>query len=222
MKKNIGLIIFTIILLVLVLVLGNYIIYDKLFNKDTDISNTNTSNKDNYDTLFNDLKEKFVFTAEYYEMPKVYCGETEGSVHLEELGYNYYKSTQFNSYDERTNYLKQYMSENVIEGQRFFTYGDKYPTYYEKDGNLYCITTAKGNPYLIYNRILEIKSISSDTITAKGITAEYIPDYSDDNFINNTYDYIIYNIKYEKIDNKWIITSFETLFDSSIIGADPS
>ena len=207
-------------MLVLVLVLGNYIIYDKLFNKGTDISNTNTSNDDNYDTLFNDLKEKFVFTAEYYEMPKVYCGETEGSLHFEELGYSYYKSTQFNSYDEIINYLKQYMSENVIEGHRFFDSGD--PTYYEKDGNLYCFDTGKGGVQEFYDRLLEIKSISSDTITAKGITTEYTPINPDDNFIKNTYDYIVYNIKYEKIDNEWIITSFETLFDSSIIGSDPS
>lgn len=116
-----------------------------------------------------------------------YCDFGE-NISEEELGldYNwngYYKCTDFNSYEELTNYFKQYVTEsyfNILLNKQSYLkqqQSNGYYNYYEKDGNLYAANTGKGsniNKYKLLNDKItyEIEELSDDEIVAL-ITAKW-------------------------------------------------
>lgn len=116
-----------------------------------------------------------------------YCDFGE-NISEEELGldYNwngYYKCTNFNSYEELTNYFKQYVTEsyfNILLNKQSYLkqqQSNGYYNYYEKDGNLYAANTGKGsniNKYKLLNDKItyEIEELSDDKIVAL-ITAKW-------------------------------------------------
>ena len=121
-----------------------------------------------------------------------YC-KTEGtSISEKELGLDYqwngyYKCTDFNSYEQLTNYFKQYVTEdyfnslllkeNYLKQKNTLANGTEVYNYYEKDGNLYAVSTGKGgnlskDNFLDNETVYKIDSFDDNKITAT-ITAKW-------------------------------------------------
>ncbi len=146
-KKNTGLIIFVIILILLVVGLGGFIVYDKVLSTN-DTSNTNNTNKENNNTklLTNDEaiaegKRLYDKATEIYETWVLipYCGVVRNNINsqnIEVLGDSnngngsYYKST-FSSLEDLKNYLKQWLSEDIVNNKVVKNYKWNGETYYK-------------------------------------------------------------------------------------------
>lgn len=121
-----------------------------------------------------------------------YCKKEATSISEEELGLGYqwngyHKCTDFNSYEQLTNYFKQYVTEdyfnsillkeNYLKQKNTLANGTETYNYYEKDGNLYAATTGKGGnvnkyKFLDTESVYKIDSFDDNTITAT-ITAKW-------------------------------------------------
>lgn len=151
-----------------------------------------------------------------------YCGSGE-NIGEEELGldYNwngYYKCTNFNSYEELTNYFKQYVTEsyfNILLNKQSYLkeqQSNGYYNYYEKDGNLYAANTGKGSNVQKYKLLndkitYEIEELSDDEIVAL-ITAKWENAsgslYSEKGRITIAYD-----------NGNWKVRNYEIVNDKS-------
>lgn len=215
-KKNIGLIVLVIILFLLVLGLGGFIVYDKvLSNNEIENNENNNSEVDNnqneskllsneealaegkrlYDKA-NDIYETWVLIP--------YCGLTHGEAkgdRVETLGDagsgngDYFKSN-FTSFEDLKNYLKQWLSDDIVNekvvktsesnGEIHYNYVEDlsllskrddlylYVDYVLKDNTLYCRLTAGMGWITLYQDKYEIKvdSIEENKITYT-ITSAY-------------------------------------------------
>ena len=202
-RNNKGVIVLLVVIIILLSVLCI------LFATDTINFNENKENENNcnvVEAVVNnkisewEIKEKFAFVYDYNVLPFVYCGETQmDSVKINEKDYEY--SYEFNTYDEMLNYLKQYMSVDVISSKRAFAATDR-NNYLEKDNNLYCLKTYKGYMYGHNVKDIEIVKEENNKVIFVG-NMELTWPYDG----NKTYDKVNCTIEY--IDNNWIITSFE-------------
>lgn len=154
------------------------------------------------------LESTFEFVYDFLDSTHPFCGENVDdeyfSVAVEGTDIGYEKSTQFKSYNELLDYLKKYMSEDIIDNKEYYSMTDivkELDIYKEKDNNLYCLhDISKGGGYYQIDKI---------TISANNI---------DENKINSKVEvkmswgsiwYEYYNVTYEKSNNNWIITSYE-------------
>ena len=191
-----------IILLILVLLMGGYIIYDKVLNnKQLPSADHNPEKTElNYNEIYTEVKNKFDFAFNYFESVISYCGEHQSSDRtIEATGANYNVSTQFNTYNEMYNYLRSYMSDNVITSKKTFTIDKK--NYLEEDGKLYCATFNKGGIYTYGDSTLEIESIEDNKIIANAVKELIDP--------QNTKSYKKITLTLENDNNNYIITSYE-------------
>ena len=108
--------------------------------------------------------------------------------------------TEFATYDEMLNYLKKYMTIEVISGKNPWAATTK-EYYLEKDGKLYCEETYKGYMYEHGNIEIEITSQEENKVTCIATIELIDPDN------NKTSDEV--NITLEKNNNNWIITSYK-------------
>lgn len=146
-----------------------------------------------------DIKEKFAFVYEYNDLSNFYCGRTEDNIiTISEKGYR--KSSEFKSYDEMLNYLKKYMSIDLISGKQAFVATNE-DNYLEKDKNLYCEETYKGDYHSRNVKDIEIVKEESNKVIFVG-NMELVD-------MGNNVSYDKVNCTIEYIDNNWIITSFE-------------
>ena len=169
---------------------------------DTEVNNSNQSTDNNSETKnikTEDIKEIFKVAYNYYELPAVYCGNTESEI-VEINGASRKASAEFTTYDEMLNSLKKYMSIEVIAGKSPWSATAK-EYYLEKDGKLYCNETYKGNIYNWGNVEIEITNQSADKVESVATMELIDPDN------NKTYDKV--NITLELKDNNWIITSYK-------------
>ena len=196
-NKYIGLKIIIIILSILVVTLSGYIIYDKVLN-DKEIQEENNNNN-NKGISEEEIKEIFKFVYSYYELPIVYCGKTDNTL-VQIYGATRKASTEFTTYEEMLNSLKKYMSTDVIVDKSAFAATTK-EYYLEQDDKLYCEETYKGYPYGLGNIELEITIQNENKVDC--IATMELTDMSN----NKTYDKV--NITLEKINNNWIITSYD-------------
>lgn len=205
-NKNTGLKIMVIILCLLVVGLSGYIVYDKVLNKEDNVQDTNSNEngdgQDIYEELDentkSELKKVFRFVYNYYDTGNAYCGEysNEYITTLKTPSNGFYASKQFTSYSEMINYLKGYMSEEVINGKNSI----KKEYYTEKDGKLYCEDLGKGgNLYQLENITIKNSKTSMNMIYT-AIETELV--YEDT-------IYETYKVTFEKRDNRWIISSYE-------------
>lgn len=173
-------------------------------SNDVEVNDSNQNITENNDYQTNDItleniKEIFKVTYNYYELPVVYCGKTDNTL-VEIYGTSRKASTEFATYDEMLNYLKKYMTIDVISGKIPWAATTK-EYYLEKDGKLYCEETYKGYIYDHGNIEIEITSQEENKVTCI-VTIELI---DPDN--NKTSDEV--NITLEKNNNNWIITSYK-------------
>lgn len=206
-NKNIGLKIMVIILCLLVVGLSGYIVYDKVLSDEKEnvqdaTSNENSDEQDIYEELDentkSELKKVFRFVYHYYDTGNTYCGgHTDEYITTSKTPSNgFYASKEFTSYSEMINYLKGYMSEEVVNGKNSI----KKEYYTEKDGKLYCEDLGKGgNLYQLENITIK-KSKTSTNIVYTTIETELV--YEDTM-------YETYKVTFEKSDNRWIISSYE-------------
>ena len=169
----------------------------------SDYDEENTLNVD-VETI-KELENVFEMVYGYYASGNVYCGEIESGGHyLNELpngnGYDngYYKSKQFNNYQELISYLKKYMSEDVIKGRHAGTKSN----YLEKNGNLYCKDLGKGGSvYQTESIKFAVSNINENEISSK-VEVKLSTWFGD-------IDYEYYSVIYTKSNDNWIITLYE-------------
>ncbi len=121
-----------------------------------------------------------------------YCKTEATSISEKELGLDYqwngyHKCTDFNSYEQLTNYFKQYVTEDYfnnlllkesyLKQKETFVDGTEMYNYYEKDGNLYAASTGKGGnmnkyKFLDNETVYKIDSFDDNKIIAT-ITAKW-------------------------------------------------
>lgn len=208
MKNSSGTKVLSIVLFIIVFALMGYIVYDKFINNTESLNddmgqvqgeNINKEEALNYEDIISEVKNKFDFTFEYANLVFAYCGEAETSEKAAVHGNFYNVSTQFSTYDEMHNYLRNYMSDDVISNSSKYNISKE--NYIEENEKLYCETFGKGGAYDYGDSIIEIKSITVDKVEAIAFK-ELINEYT-----GNTYQKI--NITLEKIDNNFVITSYE-------------
>lgn len=217
MNKNIGLKIIIIILSILIVIVGGYILYDKVLNVEEirEESNDQTDAKEeviinvegnvDYKQLINELHKTFdVVYNYYYANGNSYCGSYDWNYSLSSssdyriMGYT--ASSDFDSYNEMIDYLKKYMSEDIIYAKE--TTNKEF--YIEKDNRLYCGNLGKGgNMYEPSNMIIQINSINEDNINTT-IAVEL--SYKDDQKTYKTYEN--HEITFSKLKERYIVTSY--------------
>ena len=176
------------------------------FNNNS-TNNRDLRNGDTVDTTNNNTKElteeeattivKNIFTNSTVQylvdhISVTYCKTESTNVSEKELGLDYqwngyHKCTDFNSYEQLTNYFKQYVTEdyfnslllkeNYLKQKNTLANGTEMYNYYEKDGNLYAANTGKGGnmnkyKFLDTETVYKIDSFNNNQITAT-ITAKW-------------------------------------------------
>lgn len=178
MERKIKILIGVIVILsLLVLGLGGYILYDKVLkidnnlNNDTNVeeNNDNKVNEENSTTqvLEESVKKKFLFVYNFFDTPNTYCGDTndnDRNTTSKVPSNGFIASTEFTSYDEMIDYLKKYITEELI----FRKAQEKNERYVEQEGKLYCEDLGKGgNIYQIKDVEIEIKMVNSSQTIAQ-------------------------------------------------------
>lgn len=225
---------YNIVLFIVIILFGGYIVYNEIFrdefnnfnkeNNSNDIKeeNDDVSNNDNLivnsDKIIVDLtnsdldllketlnkKVEFVYNN-YFNSSEPFCGDKEKSdISSKNGGLGYYVSVDFNTYDEMINYLRKYMSDDVI-GKRF---GREF--YMEQNGNLYCSLSGKGSGYILDESFMQIKEYSSNKIEIEvSFSLKFFPPVIPESAV--WVDYKKYSVIFENINNNWIITLFNEI-----------
>ncbi|MGM9876770.1 MAG: hypothetical protein ACI310_06050 [Bacilli bacterium] len=207
MRKNTGLIILVIILSILVILLGGYIVYDKILDVDSDVIDNIPNDNEKGDSSINndsisidaslitELKETFKKIYNLYTSPNPYCGKTQASDKME-MGYRL--SVEYSSYQEMVDSFKEYASEDVITSGK-----NARENYLEENGKLYCKDFGKDSSYSYSDSLIWIAD-ESETKISTIITVTLID-------INNVYASTVYNnVVFEKdSNNNFIITLIE-------------
>ena len=198
-----------VILVIVIIGLVGFIVYDKAINKETKseepVNNqdvTNNSVEGDTETL-NKLKEVFIKVHGVKRSPNAYCGKSENSDKIGRTGTNDYISTEYSSYEEMMNDLKQYATEEVLNL--------KSDNYYVEDGKFYCESFGKGGSiYEDDGYVIELNNIGDDTITATVMVEQSF-------FNNKNYKAVQkYEVKYTKNDSNWIISEYTQKYDTSL------
>ena len=204
MKKNIVVTILTI----LVVGMSGYLVYDKILldssNKEetvnTNESNNDITNEEEYKPVIPEISKVFEFTYSYFDLGNAYCGEegTDDFITTSKQPSNgFYGSKQFKTYDEMIGFLKKYMTEDVLLKKNSI----KKEFYTEQNGKLYCEHLGKGsNIYQPEHIIYQINSNNENNI--KATVAVELSTGEDKDYLN-------YEVTFEKLNNNWIITSYE-------------
>lgn len=223
-KKNTGLIISVIILSILVVGLSSFIIYDKVLSKKNEVNNQENNNKPKLlsnEEAITEGKRLYDQATKIYETWVLipYCGATRSEINekdietLGDVGYgngDYYKSN-FKSFDKLKDYLKQWLSEDIVDkkiiksrewnGATYYNYVEDlsllsnkdehyaYVDYVLKDNTLYCrLTTGKGWLTLYKNKYdIKVDTIEENKITYT-ITSAYGKQGSACDFYSETCD----------------------------------
>lgn len=213
MEKNKGLNVLVIILILCILGLGGYIIYDKVLSTDKNINGDADSgienNAGNNDYTFEyGLNEQLEISFEkiygIYTSPNPYCGNKVMSDKKFEYGY-YYVSTEYSSYQDMVNSLREYASEKIISSGK-----NTKDNYLEENGKLYCKDMGKGGIYSYEDSLIQINDKTEFKINSSIVVmlSYFNPNYNGNN-AEKIYTYDLLNVVYENEDGNWIITSIE-------------
>lgn len=223
--KNKKLKIIIILLIILVIGLSGYILYDKVLSKDlyketeinkeeeNNISNENNQENNNVELeedLKKEISEIFKFVYNYYNWSNPYCGEYDinDEIEINKDGYTtrYRVSTKYKSYNEMFSHLQKYMTKHVIYGKYYMEEDD---TYIEKNGKLYCADFQKGQFDKEIKKItIKSNNTSYSVVIYTTITIE--TEYSGMGNTNETYkETETYNVTFENKNNSWKVSSYE-------------
>lgn len=218
-KNNISLYVIIVILSIITICLAGYIVYDKLLNdKETPINNNNNESieNNNITNVITNTEAETILKNLYndairhiYNEQTAYCGEsTNETISLN--GFTYKKSTTFNNLNELENYLKKYMTTNLLLNSNYnkkITIDENTITsYYEKEGNLYCNNWNKGGNILLENYLIDESSFNISNITKNSFDGTIIAVYKDNNS-NKTTKKIKTNVIKE--NDNWLLNAYE-------------
>lgn len=208
MEKNSNKIIILLLIVIIVILSVLCVLFatNKITLNAKGDNNVNMQNNEKLeDNTKTELLNVFKFVYDYYDWGNGYCGTYNKDDVIDAkkpLTANFYTaSSEYTSYDEMINHLKEYMTTDVIYEKK---YGTKYMSrneYIEKDNKLYCPDYGKGgNLYVMENAIItdskHLANSYNTTIDVKLSAGE-------------TTDNSSYNVIFEKVNNKWIISSFK-------------
>lgn len=229
-KNNSGLVVLVIVLFLLVLALGGYIVYDKMFSNskvENNNNNVNTTNNNAKNTQENvgfikpeehveveentkqKLIEVFKFVYNYNESKFYgnYCvGETDKNDTINppsgadsQHKYNI-ASTEYNSFKEMMDYLKTYMTTNVIYNNDRMTIDN----FIEKDGKLYCpyFETNKGGIYEFKDAKIKY-SKPYESVIYVTMETTLVTDIDGGSTTTELFD-----VTFIKKNNNWVISSY--------------
>ena len=180
-------------------------------NDEIDNNQTNNiNNKLTEDEAINIIKNLYNQDVRYLFNERVsYCGDySEESINLN--GFIYYKSTKFKSFKELKEHLLKYMTESLLNNTSYnystTINGNTITSYYEKDGNLYCNSWAKGSNiertnYSIDDSTFAVSNISENSFNAD-IKAVYIWD-------GNRKVTVPIKAGIVKENNKWLLNTYQ-------------
>ena len=192
-KKNTGLIVLVVILSLLVVGLGGFIIYDKVLsdneienNDNNNVNNNNVSKLLSNEEAIIEGKRLYDKATEIYETWVVipYCGlDYHGAINqnvetLGDSGYGngrYYK-TKFKSFDELKEYLKQWLSEDIINKKvvKQTEWNGEINYNYVEDLSL---LSKKDTHYAYIDYVLKDNTLYCRLDTGKGWVSSYIDEY---------------------------------------------
>ncbi len=192
----IALIIIIVLLFIACIFINRTINYNILENTSTNDANLNTNVLTNKEanTIVIEIMDKF-YTEVFYGHKETYCGEYDNNDIIDEM---YYKSTTYNNVNELKNHLISYMSTELVDK---ILSNNETPKYKELNNKLYCLRIGRGG--LIYdkdNTIYNISNITETKITGTGMVSSKTE--------GNEPQEIKVNLTFEKINNKWVLTSY--------------
>lgn len=142
------------------------------------------------DELSLELSKIHKFVYDYF-LSWPYCGESEKVDGNDLLRV----SKQFKTYNELSNYLKGYMSEDLI-------YQNK-ESYYEENGKLYCKMDAKGWVYEYQSNKVNIVNLTDVKAETKVTVTSVDPENSE--YVEE------FDVTFEKVNGNWVITKYEEI-----------
>lgn len=202
--KNKNGVIILLVVLVIILAVLCVLFATRTISLKGKVIDTNENNQTNNNVTPQQLTEeeatvaiKNIFTNDTVQylvdhISVTYCERDTINVSEKELGLDYQwngynRCTNFNSYEELTNYFKNYVTEDYFNSlllketylnqKNTLANGTVMYNYYEKDGNLYAANTGKGSnvnkyKFLTDEIIYKIDSFDNNQITAT-ITAKW-------------------------------------------------
>lgn len=205
-KNNKFLRIMIFLISIIIIGLTGYIIYEKALSKDTKEENNNTNINNKVKLTEEDAKKiveektKLVFIYENSLMP--YCGERDDNDYIKTGEFQRWDaSTSYSSKNELLNYLRTFMSDDVIKEysvEKMYTL----PIYKEENNKLYCYhpNIGGGNNYNAGKTYYQILNVTENYIDAIG------------NIYFTNYGEMMSNITIIRLEknkkSNWIMTSY--------------
>lgn len=207
MKKNSILEVLAILLSIVVLGLTAFIVYDKVLNKEAKNENNNNEVKLNEEEARKIVEEKTKLVFNYVNALMPYCGDRDYNDFIGTDDYQKWDaSTSYSNKNELSNYLRTFMSENVMNEYSFEkTYTVE--IYKEENNKLYCYhpITGGGSHYNDGKSSYQILDVTDNSIDAVG------------NIFFDTIDGMmsdITTIRLEKDEkNNWVMVSYASFLD---------
>lgn len=189
-KKTLGLIIWMCILTIIFFAMSCFMLYDNFRKSDNKNNDNNTVQYFDYENLTQSIKDNFAKIYNYIENSDYYCGNNFTDDSSKE---GYYVSNDFNSLEDLKIYLEGFLDTSLIKINS--------NNYLEENNKLYCLKKEKTTFFELENQIIEIVSFEKDKVEIV-VVLEYL---NKDNFEES---YSKYNASLNKVDGKWIITSY--------------
>lgn len=181
MKSNKVLVVLIIVLSILVLMLGGYVLYDKVLDKDDSNNSDDIISDDGYETgsvgmsneeallIVKNLTKKYF---EYKHSLGPYCGDADYNDYVSFGSYetmdfrDYWVSTTYSSISEIREYYESIMTKELLP-----SYLDDGVSYIEQDGKLYCQLAHKGcgDVYMEDDSTFTITNVNDNSIIAEVI-----------------------------------------------------
>ena len=210
-----GLFVGILIGIVIMLVVGGCLFATKTisFSSKTDSNNVNKKTVSNNiltkDEAVAILKEKYNVSRKVFDLGMIsYCGEyATGDNSSKNINDTLYmKSATYSSFEELSNYLKNYMTEELLNSTK--NYNDSVSkSYYEENGNLYCNTRNKGSDVTYSIFIDDESKYTINEINEKEIKATIQAVYFDNS--ETSKNTRIIDVSMIKNSDKWLINSYE-------------
>jgi len=201
-----------IILLSIIIGLIGFIVYDKVLSKDIkeETNNTNNETKLSEDDARKIVKEKAKMVFNYANALTPYCGERSENDYIgNDESQRWYASTTYANKNELLNYLRTFMSDEVINEysqEKVWTE----PIFKEENNKLYCYSPGigGGNHYIDGKSSYQILNVTENSIDAIGNI--FFTNYDEMRF-----DTTVIRLEKSKNDN-WVMVSYAPILNGRV------
>lgn len=234
-KNNSGMLVGILIgIVIAIIVVGGLFVTGTInFKQTANTGNKQTSkstNNDNIEDTAKALGEKMYLNLYSFQTSWVFCGENmkwgnkEDYIQNPDFEYEYHMydvSQDFKSINELNNYLKSYLTDELIKKyyqteSGIYEYKDgKYVNeiYLEKDGKLYCKNSNKDHGYVDYDKDNSTYNLVESNENSAVVTATIGYKAKGDETVVN-----IDKLQYEivKSNNNWVLKSFINIAEGKV------